>query len=516
MADRQNTQGHVQPWAIIPIVICALLCLFPLVLWEKESSDLLSAFFNWYKIRFGSLYLVLAVVSLGVCLWLAFGRFGNIRLGEPDEKPQFTTPTWAAMLFCTGVAGGVLYWSIADPIFFTHFPPFYAEPLSKDAFLWASTYTYFHWGPVPWSFYIICSIPIGYSFYVRKKRFMRVSTSCLDIFPDKFKKPVSRLFDVLFAVGLLIANISIAGFTIPMVSEAFSNVSGIQHTYTLEFSMLVLTAAIYCTSSFLGLEKGIARLSRFNIYVAIVMIIYVFTMGPTSFLVDNFINGVGNMFQNIIRMSTWTDPHTDGTFPQDWTMFYWAYWLTYAPLTGLFVASISRGRTIRQIIVQGLSFGIIGAWCIHAVFGGYSIHVALHGIQDISTIFQQHGIFPAIVAVLNTLPLKNMVLVGFCVFSIIFFATSLDSSAFSIAIACTDDLGESGRPSRWHTLAWAVVMAIIPAGLLKVGGLEALKAVVNVSAIPITIISIFMVAGFFKSIFEDEKHGLLNKRPTKK
>ena len=511
MSSASSASGKICIWTIIPTLICAIVSIVPLILYEKQSADFLNAFFNWYKEAFGSFYLVLALVSIGICGRLTYARFGNIRLGEPDEKPQFSTPSWIAMLFCTGVAGGVLYWSIADPIFFTAYPPFYAEPYSRDAYLWASTYTFFHWGPVPWSFYIICSIPIGYYFYVKKIRFMRISVTCVDMFPKSIQKTSSGVIDVFFAVGLLISNISIAGFTIPMVSEAFSNFSGISHTYTLEMGMLFFTAAIYCTSSYLGLEKGIARLSTFNIYVAIILVAFVFVVGPTSFLIDNFINGVGNMFQNIIRMSTWTDPHTDGTFPQDWTMFYWAYWLPYAPLTGLFVASISRGRTIKQIIVQGISCGILGAWCIHAVFGGYSLHVQLHGVADIATIFQQHGIFPAITAVLSTLPLKDVILVGFCVFSIIFFATSLDSSAFAIALACTENTGSDARPASWHSLAWAIIMAIIPAGLLKVGGMEALKAVVNISAIPITIIAIMMVIGLYKALYADEASGLLDK-----
>lgn len=511
MSSESSASGKICIWTIIPTLICAALSIVPLVLYEQESAKALNLFFEWFKKSFGSTYLILALISVGICAWLAFGRFGNIRLGEPDEKPQFSTPVWVSMLFCTGVAGGVLYWSIADPIFFTAYPPFYAEPYSRDAYLWASTYTFFHWGPVPWSFYIICSIPIGYSFYVKKMRFMRISVSCANLFPDCIKKPASSTLDVFFAVGLLISNISIAGFTIPMVSEAFSQVSGVEHTYTLELGMLILTAIIYCSTAYLGLEKGIAGLSKFNVYLAIALVAFIFCVGPTSFLIDNFVNGIGNMLQNIIRMSTWTDPHTDGTFPQDWTMFYWAYWLTYAPLTGLFVASISRGRTIKQIIVQGISCGILGAWCIHAVFGGYSLHVQLHGVADIATIFQQHGIFPAITAVLSTLPLKEAILIGFCLISVIFFATSLNSSAFAIALACTENTGSDARPAAWHSLAWAIIMAIIPAGLLKVGGMSALKAVVNVSAIPITIISILMVVGMYKSLFADEASGILDK-----
>ncbi len=508
--DPQKNIGKPNYITIIPTVIVAALSFIPLILFDKESAAVLSAFFNWFKNTFGTVYLLLSVASLGLCLWLAFSKFGKIRFGAPDEKPEFSTKSWMAMLFCTGVAGGVLYWSIAEPIYYSTWPPLYADPFSTDAFLWAGTYTFFHWGPVPWSFFIICSIPIGYSFFIRKNRFLRVSSTCTHVFPEKMQKPTGVVLDVLFAVGLLICNISIAAFTIPMVSESFSKLTGLTHSYTMELTMMTITAVIFCTSSFLGLEKGIARLSSFNVWIGIIMVVYVFCVGPSTFLLDNFVNGVGNMFQNLIRLMTWTDPHTKGTFPQDWTMFYWAYWIAYAPLTGLFIARISRGRTIRQIILQGICFGMLGAWCIHASFGGYTLYLQVNDIANLSDIMQKSGISYAIVSVLETLPFKEFVMLGFCVFSIVFFATSLDSSALAIAISCTDNTkDEMVTPSRVHTLMWAIVLAIIPAGLLKVGGIDALKATVNVSAIPITILCILMLIGLFKYMKQDYTSGHL-------
>lgn len=509
--NEQANNPKLSMATILPTLIFAALSLIPLVLYEKESAAALDGFFNWFKTTFGSMYLLLGLASLGICLTLAFSKYGKIKFGEPDEKPQFSTPTWVAMLFCTGVAGGVLYWSIAEPLYYLAYPPFYAAPLSTEAFTWAGCYTFFHWGPLPWSFYIICSLPLGYVFFVRKKNLLRVSASCDDLFGDRVRRPVGVTLDILFAIGLLASNISIAGFTVPMVAEAFSTATGLQADYSMQLGVLAVIAAIYFTSTFMGLEKGIARLSNFNVGVAIAMLCFVIVIGPTSFLLDNFVNGVGNFMQNFFRMSTWTDPYTAGTFPQDWTMFYWAYWITYAPLTGLFVARISRGRTIKQIVIHGLCFGMLGAWVIHGVFGGYTLFTQLTAAAGSSPIdvMKTAGIFPAIASVLTTLPMKILMLLSFCVFSVIFFATSLDSSAYAIALACTDNLDEKATPSCAHRMFWAVILAVIPAGLLKVGGLSALKGCVNVAAIPMTIISILMVVALFKVIGQDKKSGRL-------
>ena len=249
--------------------------------------------------------------------------------------------------------------------------------------------------------------------------------------------------------------------------------------------ILGLWTALFGMSVWFGLSKGIKILSDINVYLAVLLLLFVLAIGPTLFIINGWSNSVGLMINNFVQMSLWTDPIAKGSFPQDWTIFYWAWWIAYAPMMGLFVARISRGRTIRELVFAELIWGSLGCWVFFAVWGGYALDLQLSGVLDVSAILNQQGIPAAVLAILKTMPMANLVIITFVLLCFIFLATTLDSAAYVLASVTSRELSGYEEPRRWIRITWALLLAVVGIGLIKVGGLKAVQTSTIVVALPL-------------------------------
>ncbi len=306
-------------------------------------------------------------------LWFAFGKYGSVRFGGQDAEPEFRTLSWIAMLFCAGIGTSLLYWATIEWVYYYQAPPFGIEAESAEAADWAAMYGLFHWGPMAWALYCIPALPIAYAFHNRKIPFLRISQACRGVIGDRADGPLGKLIDVLFIFGLVGGTGTSLGLGTPILSESISTLTGIERTFALDAFVIVIWTAIFGTTVYLGMEKGIKRLADANVYLGFFLLAFVLVFGPTVFILDTFTNSLGLLATNFLKMSFYTDPVGASGFPQTWTVFYWAWWIAYAPFMGLFVARISRGRTIRQVVAANLVWGSLGCWLFFATFGNTAL-----------------------------------------------------------------------------------------------------------------------------------------------
>jgi BCCT family betaine/carnitine transporter len=402
----------------------------------------------------------------------------------------------------------LLFWAPIEWGYYFDAPPFGADPGSASAAEWASAYGMFHWGPTAWALYCLPTVAIAYPYYVKRVPFLRLSTACHYFFPGERRSPAERLIDWLFMIGLLGGAGTSLGFSTPMIAECVSRISGLESGFGLELAVIVLSVALFATSVWFGLKKGIKRLSDLNMWLAFVLLVFVLLAGPTFWLLKVSVNSVGNVLQNFIRMNSWTDPFTDSGFVESWTVFYWAWWIAYAPFVGLFVTRISRGRTMRQVIFGMLGYGSLGGALFYMVIGNYALSLELNDILPVTGIMKDQGAPEAIVAILGQLPGSVFVIAVYALIAFIFSATTYDSASYILASVATRRLPSGDDPDRWHRVFWAMALAAMPLTLMFVqknvpNVLTIVQSATLVVSLPLIAVSVLMSVALVRQLQAD-------------
>jgi BCCT family betaine/carnitine transporter len=481
----------------------------PLGLMPEQAGPVVSTVYDWTALNLGLLYQWFAIGVIAFLGWLAFGRYGDVRLGDADDRAEFSTFSWVAMLFCAGVGAGLLYWAAIEWASYYENPPYGVEPRSTQAIEWATAYGVFHWGLTAWCLYALPTIAIAVPYYVKKVPFLRASTSCHALLgPMGENGPIARTIDLLFMIALLGGAGTSLGFASPMIAAVIARIFALEASVGLQLSVVAICAGLFGMSVYLGLEKGIRRLSDINVLLAIAFIAYVILVGPTLFILRMGTDSIGFMFDRLARMLTWTDPVERMGFVEDWTVFYWAWWVAYGPFVGLFVTRISRGRTIRQVILNMIVFGSLGGWAFYITVGNYALALELQGILSVTGIIASEGRAQAIAEVIGSLPLAGLALSVFAVVSIVFAATTYDSASYSLAAAATSNLRAGDDPSRAHRLFWAIALGVLPMLLIYVGSrqdgdpLQVILSAVLVSSFPLLIVGVAMSWSLVRTLRE--------------
>lgn len=485
-------------WAsLIAILIATLLLVINRESAEPYLDNLMTSI--TYKMDWAFQFLTFGLFI--VLLWLVFSRYGKIKLGE--GKPEFSTFSWGAMLFTAGMGTSIMFWSLLEPIYYYMGPPFGIAGESTEAAEWAVTYGLFHWGISAWALYAFPTVVIAYSYFVRKQPSLKISVALGGALGKYANSWVAKVIDVLVIWSLVGGLGTSLGLGVPMISAVVGDLLSIEESLGLNIIIITSITIIYSASAYLGLQKGIRRLADFNVYLALALALFVFLAGPTLFLLSYFSNSFGLMIQNFTFMSFYTDPINKSGFPQDWTVFYWAWFAATAPFMGLFVARISKGRTIRELITHILLWGSVGGWVYFGVFGGYSMDLQLNNILPVGDILNEHGGPSAIVEILKTLPISFIVLPFFIVLGVIFLSTSMDSATYILAAIATKEMQEGEDPARWHRMIWGSVLAVLSIALLLVGGLRVIQTSAVIVSVPIFIIYILLLISLLKWLKQD-------------
>ena len=468
----------------IPSVLVIVGLVVPLIMFPESGTALVNAAFAFATGNFGWLYMIAGLSVVLFLIGLAFSRYGNVRLGGPNDAPEFSYFSWVAMIFAGGIGIAIVNWAWVEPIYYFTSPPFDVEASSNAAAEWALTYGQFHWGFTPWAFYCLPAIPIAYSMYVHNRPGVRLSVASRGVLGRHSDGWIGSILDSVVVFGIVGGVGTSLGLAVPLVSQLVSGLFGVAPSFMLDVGVLLVWTAIFSASVWFGLAKGIRILSDINVWLAIFLLAFTFLVGDSLFMVEGWVNSLGKMTSHFVEMSLWTDPVGDSTFWQDWTVFYWAWWIAYAPMMGLFVARISRGRTIRELIIAEMVFGALGCWVFFAIWGGYALELQISGALDVAGILDDGGIPAAVEAILNTLPFSEVITGVFILLCFIFLATTLDSSAYVLASVTSRKLSGYQEPRRSIRLTWAFLIAGVGVALIQLGGLKAVQTSTIVVALP--------------------------------
>ena len=476
----------------------------PMFAYPTESSAFLESLYTYISHKFGVLYLLAGVAAIGFLVWLAFSRFGNVRLGDTDGKPEFGELSWIGMLFCAGVGAGLLVWCGVEWAFYYDAPPYGVEPRSVEAAEWASAYGLFHWGFTAWAIYCLPAVAIAYPYYSKKLDVLRFSVCCHWFLKGKEHGPTARAIDLLFMIAMLGGAASSLGFSSPMIAETLAWLFNVEANDKLEVIVVLICILLFAGSVWMGLKKGIKRLSDINVVLAFGLLLFILLAGPTVFILKTSLNSLGVMAQNFVRMNFWTDPFTESNFVENWTVFYWAWWIAFAPYVGLFVTRISRGRTIRKMITGMLIWGSLGSSLFYMIMGNYGLFLEMAGTVDVTGIVSSQGGNTALVAILEQLPLAGLVIGVFSIIAIIFAATTYDSASYTLASSATLHLKAGDEPERWHRVFWAFALGVMPVALMLLNSnLRPFQVILLVVSLPILFVGIAMSVSLVKTLQAD-------------
>ncbi|MEM7410469.1 MAG: BCCT family transporter [Myxococcota bacterium] len=494
-----NQPGTLDRPVFATSLVALLLAAIMLALAPEHSASFIEASYEAIATHLAPAYLWSAVLTLGLLGALAFGSHGDVTLGDPSER-EFSNFSWFSMLFCAGIASGLLYWGTIEWASYFTAPPFGAEPRSDAAIAWATSYPLFHWGFPGWGFYALTTLAVGHAVYVRGEKSFRIGRACRPVIGRHADGALGRAIDVLFIVGLLGGASTSLGLAPPMIAAGLAHLTSGEPTFAWSVGVILACAAIFAASVYVGLDRGIRRLSDWNMATSLALVLFVLVVGPTLFILKMGTASIGHMLQHFVQMSFWTDPVQNTRFVEDWTVFYWAWWISYAPFVGMFVARISRGRSVREVIVGMLFLGSGGAWIYMIVLGNYALWAELTGVVPVLSILEAQGTPAAIVAVIASLPFGAASLVAFCVIALIYLATTFDSAAYTLAAGATRELEAGAHPERWHRMFWAIAIAGLPIGLMAIGGLRSLQLASLVGSVPLLGVGVVLAVSLVRGL----------------
>ncbi|MEQ9450731.1 MAG: BCCT family transporter [Pseudomonadales bacterium] len=488
---------------IASTVIIVAVCI-PLGLYPQAGAHVLNDAFVYVTEELGIVYILFSMVALGFLLYLAFSRFGDVVLGG-SGRPEFSNFSWAAMLFCGGIGTSVLYWGTIEWAHYYQSPPMGLVSRSPDALQWASAYPIFHWGFTGWALYCLPAVAVAYAYHVRGVPSLTLSAACEPVIGVWSRRLPGRVIDLTYTIGLIGACSTGIGLAVPLIAACLGWMFGLADTFMLKVVVISVVTGVFVISVWVGLERGIKRLSNLAVWLAFGLLAFILITGPTVYILEYGTTTFGFMLQNFVTMSTWTDPSAGADFVESWTVFYWAWWLALGPFMGIFITKISAGRTIRQVILGSLGYGTLGTTLFFIVLGNYAVHLELNGGLAVLDTLSNRGAATAVVDVIASLPLSAVVVPVFCLVCIIFAATSYDSASYTLASSTTRALPREAHPARWNRVFWAFALGLLPITLIQIGGLRPLQSAVVAVSVPLLLVTTMMTVGLWKSLHEDEQ-----------
>ncbi len=478
---------------ILIVGLAVLLFIFPV-----KSNEVISRVRFFFGDTVGLYYLIIGLGVLLISVFLSFSKYGNIVLGEPGEKPRYSFFTWGSMMFTCGLAADILFYSFSEWVMYAT-NPHIADMGSVTE--WAGVFPLFHWSFIPWAFYLVLAVAFGFMLHVRKRGRQRYSEACRPVLGKKSDGIVGRVIDLFALFALLAGTATTFSVATPLMASIILQLFGLSISRTtVTIIILLITCAVYTYAVMHGF-KGIGFLAKLCIYLFFGLLILVLVIGGQGrFIIENGFQSLGKMFQNFFELSTYTDPVRANSFPQDWTIYYWAYWMVWCIAAPFFIGNISRGRTIKQTILGGYVFGVGSTIVSFIILGNYSLGLQAKGAADFIAQYEASGdLYGLIMNIINTMPCSTLILVLTLVCMIAFYATSFDSIAYTAACYSYKNLGQNEKPHAMITLLWCLLLIVLPIGLVfSESSMSNIQSVSIISAFPIGIIMIIMIWSFIK------------------
>lgn len=481
----------------------------PMMILQDQLQGLADKMYELLTFSTDWFWEVAVVACILFSVFLIFSRYGDIKLGLDEVEPEFTTFQWFAMLFCGGSGAGLLYWGVLEPINYIGAPPFGLKPMSAAAAQFGEAYGIFHWGISSWATFVIPAIGFGYMAYVRKKPYLYPSFACRDVIGAKASDGlIGRMIDAIVIVGMVGGVGTTLATFLPMICDLGTSYIGVQRSLITDLFFVAIFGCLFGYSCYRGLYSGLSKISNLNMYGIFILLMVLFVLGPTGFLLSQYVDSIGVLFQNFIRMSLYTDPILKSAFPQSWTVFYWAWWYAWAMYMGLFVARISRGRSIRSIVLNMLLTTTLGCSIYYMTFGGHTIDLIMNKGVDLPAMLADKGGVETITFVINQMPLAKVVVPLLVIIMLISQVTAVDSVAYTMSQMCCERIENGQEPPKWTRILMALTLVLCVFGLLLVGG----QRIVQLSSIMTSFPVVFIEGIIAVSLLRWFKHDF--KRPA--
>ncbi|MFP4309176.1 MAG: BCCT family transporter [Desulfococcaceae bacterium] len=501
MTDENSSNGknknfslEVQPQVFFTSTGIILLLIASTLLLGPQVENFFEVFRRSMTKYAGWFFIWTVNIILIFILLLPLGKFGNIRLGGLEAEPEFTTSGWLAMLFGAGMGIGLLFYGVAEPMLHFGNPPV-MDPRSVDAAREAMAKTFLHWGVHPWALYALVAIALGF-FAFNRGMPLSVRTAFYPILGDRIHGWAGHAIDILAIIPTLFGVATSLGLGVQQLNAGLNHVFGLNQSAFVQVHLIAGITAIATWSVIKGLDKGIRRLSEANMILAAALAAFVLVLGPTLFILDAIPENIGFYFQNLPRLSTWGEVYEGGAWQGEWTIFYWSWWIAWSPFVGMFIARISYGRSIRQIVLGVLLVPTLVTALWFSIFGNTAIQIEMFGGGGIFDAVQDN-ISVAFFVLLEKFPLNNVTSLLASLVVVSFFVTSSDSGSMVIdMIAC----GGNPDPPMISRIFWAVLEGAVAAILLVGGGLTALKAATISTGLPFAVILLFMCISLQKGL----------------
>ena len=505
MNNKKGLNEKYEVGLMIISVVIIIAMMIGMTLYPETGKAIGAAVMHTLTHTFGSTMQLVTAVVLIFLVALAFSKYGNIRFG--NCKPQYRTVRWVAMMFFTGLGAGTVYWAFLEWGYHFNAAPALAGAAISEAYAYeiSLTYAIYDWGPAAWALLCVFVLPFAYHYYIKKDDELRFGALCKYSLGEKavngwFGKIVNFIF-IFAAVGSICIS---AGSAASTIAAAIADLIGINTSFTLMVIVLIGTAVLYSISSLLGIEKGMRKISDWNVYFCIALLAFIFIAGNTQYIIDSMVNALGILSKEFGRMTLWTDPVARTGYPQDWTVFYLVYWLVFGPFTGLFVAKISKGRTVREIIINMLITGTAGLFLFFGIVTAYQQGLRIDGILDVPAMLANGESEMIATATINTLPLAKLAMVLYLVVIILFLATTLDATSFTLSSTITRKLGNGEEPDKKLKFVWCLLLVAIPIAIAYAGtDISTIKAIVLATGLPLLVILIIIYHGFLREMKKD-------------
>lgn len=471
------------------------------VLWGVIAPDALDVLFQGALAvitrDFGWLYLWVVLGLVVFALVLAFSRYGDLKLGGEDDEPEFSIGSWFAMLFAAGMGIGLVFWGVAEPISHYGTPPPGIAARTPEAANAAMRYSFFHWGLHPWAVYSIVALSIAF-FQFRKGGTALVSTA-VQALPWA---PLQRLGPVVNVLAVIATAFGVAaslGMGALQINSGLHALLGLPVGEAQQVGIIVVTTVLFLASAVSGVTKGIKWLSNINLVLAALLALVVFVVGPTVVIIDAFTSTLGSYVSELVRMSLRMTPFRDSTWVGGWTIFYWAWWVSWSPFVGLFIARVSRGRTIREFVLGTMLAPSLAAFVWFSVFGGTALHLEImQGVPVADAV--RADVSTALFAMFKALPMSALMSGVATVLVLLFFVTSGDSATLVLGMMST---GGEENPGARVKIAWGLLISGIAISLLLAGGLKAVQTATIVFALPFTVVIVLMAVALWRGVRDD-------------
>jgi glycine betaine transporter len=467
--------------------------------WPAHLGQASARALSFIIAKLGWFYLVSVLLFLGFTLVLAIGPCGRIRLGPPGERPDYPLWTWFAMLFCAGMAIGLVFWGVAEPI--THYaspPPGSAAPRSPEAARVAIQYSFFHWGLHPWATYAVVGLAVAYAKF-RKRESGLISATFRPLLGRHVEGGIGKGIDVFASLATVFGVAASLGLGAMQINGGLNYLFGKQNGAGAQLLIIAVIMVMYTSSALSGIDRGIRLLSHFNLVLALALLLFVIVSGPAAYILASLASGAGGYLANLVAMSL--PVGGDGAWVGKWTVFYWAWWIAWAPAVGVFIARISRGRTIREFVLGVLAAPTVLSMIWFAGFGGSALSLEMVGQKGIAAAVEK-DVASAFFMTLHHFPLPGLLSVSAVVLIAIFFVTSADSMTFVLGMFTS---GGTLNPRFRVKLLWGVLLAAIAAILLVTGGLQPAQTACLVGALPFTVIMLLMLVSLAKALRSELK-----------